>query len=275
MTIAVAYLTSDGLVLGADSTTAVSIPDPQGGAHVGQLLNHAQKVFEIGSAGEGMLGLATWGMASFPEMSIRTLVARISDDLPKSVTAAADLLVKKVTACFPDSDGRPPREVGFFVGGVNLPEREPACAQILFPADKDPIRTDLTVGEAVFQGQYEFFTRVFWGHAPQYPQHLYEGLAQRLGTLPEDFQKVFQEAHLEARNRVAMAGSRDMPIREAIDYVHLFLSVTVKSTKFRYGPPTCGGPIEIGFITTDRSFRWICHKDFDSALREHGGHDVA
>jgi hypothetical protein len=58
MTIAAAYLTSEGLVLGADSTTTYS--DPAG--NVVQLLNHAQKIFEVGE--NSRFGFCTWGSAS-------------------------------------------------------------------------------------------------------------------------------------------------------------------------------------------------------------------
>ncbi len=64
------------------------------------------------------------------------------------------------------------------------------------------------------------------------------------------------------------AGFTDLPIREAIDFIHTYLHITIKAFKFRYGPPICGGPIEIGFISTDRMFRWAIHKDFRRAIYE-------
>lgn len=57
-----------------------------------------------------------------------------------------------------------------------------------------------------------------------------------------------------------------VPIREAIDFIHMYLHLTIKSHKFRFGPAVCGGPIEIGFISSDRPFRWVRHKPFDSAV---------
>ena len=41
--------------------------------------------------------------------------------------------------------------------------------------------------------------------------------------------------------------------------------------KFKFGAPVCGGPIEIGFISTDRTFRWAKHKTFTSAIMEQEG----
>ena len=74
---------------------------------------------------------------------------------------------------------------------------------------------------------------------------------------------------LSERPPFASLGFTDLPLREAIDYVHTYLSVTAKAMKFRYGPPICGGPIEVAYISTDRNLRWARHKRFDSAITEH------
>jgi hypothetical protein len=59
-----------------------------------------------------------------------------------------------------------------------------------------------------------------------------------------------------------------VPIREAIDFTHACLSATVKAMKFSILHRSCGGPIEIAVITTDRLFRWVRHKTFASAIEE-------
>ncbi|HVC94682.1 MAG TPA: hypothetical protein VND64_13365 [Pirellulales bacterium] len=38
--------------------------------------------------------------------------------------------------------------------------------------------------------------------------------------------------------------------------------------KFSQFRPYCGGPIEIGVISSDRKFRWVTHKEFDIAPQE-------
>ncbi len=57
-----------------------------------------------------------------------------------------------------------------------------------------------------------------------------------------------------------------VPIRDAIDFVHSCVSSTIKAFKFSNLAPICGGPIEIGLITTDRRFRWVQHKLWDVAI---------
>lgn len=59
-----------------------------------------------------------------------------------------------------------------------------------------------------------------------------------------------------------------LPMRDAIDYVHSAIYCTIKAMKFSMGPQVCGGPIEIGVITSDRRFRWVRHKPWDAAIED-------
>ena len=64
-----------------------------------------------------------------------------------------------------------------------------------------------------------------------------------------------------------------LPIRDAIDFTHACIMSTIKAFKFSGLSPICGGPIEIAVITTDRKFRWVKHKQWDTAIAE-GGYNV-
>jgi hypothetical protein len=57
-----------------------------------------------------------------------------------------------------------------------------------------------------------------------------------------------------------------IPVREAVDLVHFSIQTTIKALKFSHFSPTCGGPIELAVITSDRPFRWVRHKGFDAAI---------
>jgi hypothetical protein len=72
----------------------------------------------------------------------------------------------------------------------------------------------------------------------------------------------------------SLAHPQSVPIREAIDFTHACLLTTIKAMKFSAQPQRCGGPIEIAVITTDRPFRWVTHKTWDSAIREGEPHDA-
>jgi hypothetical protein len=91
---------------------------------------------------------------------------------------------------------------------------------------------------------------------------------QQQQMLPANFDEVFGQAFQEAIEPLAAVGAQDIPIREAIDFVFSYIHITIKAYKFRFGPPPCGGPIEIAFISTDRPYRWALHKSFQTAMFE-------
>lgn len=276
MTIAAAYLTSEGVVLGADSTTTVAA----GPFGVAQLLDHAQKVYEIGD--HTSFALCTWGAGQVGRHSHRTIAALIGDQLtPASTTKdVVDILLRTVS---PEIHTLPPGSIlGYFVAGADPSTRQPRCFCVVFneaapqpqgspTGTAGPTVSELQPGQAMFQGAPNYFTRVFRGYDPQLPAALFAALKRRLPQV-QDLDAAFNDACNEALPPFASVGCTDLPIREAIDFVHTYLAVTIKAFKFRYGPPACGGQIEIGFVTTDRRFRWAAHKSFLSAVCENQVH---
>ncbi|HLG28798.1 MAG TPA: hypothetical protein VI387_01190, partial [Candidatus Brocadiales bacterium] len=242
MSIAAAYLVSEGLVLGADSSTTVKVSTPQG-AGVVQLLTHSQKVFEVGN--DSRLGICTWGAGSIGNISHRTIVAQLADKIDNETTvedAAKELVnivepaLKKTTTDF----------VGYYMGGWDPKSHEPACFHIEIRQDLKKIEP-FPLGQCSFSGNPIFFQRVFRGFDPRLQDNLRNELKRVLSnTLPENFDTVFNEAFEKVSAPLATIGFRDLPIREAIDYVYSYLHITIKAEKFKFGPPTCGGPIEIG-----------------------------
>ena len=132
----------------------------------------------------------------------------------------------------------------------------------------------LQLGLCSFSGNASFFTRVFRGFDPGLQDALREKLKNSISAKWDgDFDGIFNKAFEEAVAPFITAGFQDLPIREAIDFIYSYLHITVKAEKFKYGPPSCGGPIEVGFISTDRRFRWVRHKPFYSAITEQEGED--
>src|SRR5437762_5940605 len=90
MTIAACYLTPEGAVLGADSTSTFYFPDSKG-TLTPHYFNYAQKVFEVGE--NSTLGVTMWGLGGLGLISHRMLVANLADQLasknPASVQEAA------------------------------------------------------------------------------------------------------------------------------------------------------------------------------------------
>jgi len=263
MTIAAAYLTSDGVVFGSDSTTTIS--SNQG---VTQLFNYAQKIFEVGE--NSRLSVCTWGAGSLAGTSHRTLVACLADDVDLekvSVCEAAKVFRRIVGQEY--GDGSSTGVVGYLIGGWDPKTHLPECYQMIFQGKPEPDIVPFTVGQASFFGNPEFFSRVFHGWDNRLPGRILEELKKAgLGVDDIKLEQAFNEAFGKAVAPLQAGGFRDLPIREAIDFIHMYLHITIKAFKFRFGPPICGGPIEIAFISTDRKFRWALHKEFHRAIYE-------
>ena len=58
----------------------------------------------------------------------------------------------------------------------------------------------------------------------------------------------------------------DMPLRDAVDYVHFLIYSTIKFKKFQAGAPVCSGFVELAAITLDRGFRRIRRKKLDYCI---------
>lgn len=274
MTIACAYLVSEGVVLGADSTTTVTA-----GAGVAQLLNHAQKLFGIGHSENARMSLCTWGAGKVGQTAHRTLVARLSDEVVAhstwTVEETADRFARLVEAAATEAPGCP-GILGYFIGGTDPGTHIPRCVELTFEngVRSQGLPKPFVPGEVRFRGMPELFERAFMGFDPQLPAHLLRNLIticqQQVPpvALPPQFMDLFVAAFQRSIDQIPHVGYQDVPIREAIDFCHMYLHLTIKGYKFRFGPPMCGGPIELGFITTDRAFRWARHKPFDSAIVE-------
>lgn len=264
MTIAAAYLTSDGVVVGADST--VTVKSQKTGVAL-QSLSHGQKVYEIGE--RSRFGLCSWGDGSVAGTSHRTIAGLLGDFLQSRPTASTVDVANRLCELLEELAHHVPTDVGYFVGGYDMPARTPA---LMFVARAGAIRECRSLPKGFyFGGETGYFRRSHHGVDPLVQSGLVAALQKRLNTLPpEEVEKLARESLAEATQPLMLQGYDDLPIRDAIDFVHTYLHLTVKMEKFRFKvPPTCGGPIEVAFITTDRFFRWVRHKGFDTAILEH------
>lgn len=288
MTIAVAYLASEGIVLGADSTSSVP-------CNVGlHYFDFNQKLFEIGE--DSTVGILTWGLGGLEHISYRTLVAQLADELKAKPASSIQELterwvdlfwneysnlawVKRVLdlhakAPFDPTNATPGARteaeqeeydnlrfslvVGFCVAGYVLPSRIPQMAEVTF----DPLNGK---PKSAIQSQVGFRG---WG-VPNIISRLVNGADENLkqailtsgkwnGT-PGDLNAVIAQQ---------MLAHATLPIRDAVDFVYSCIYSTIKAMKFSSMPQVCGGPIEVAVITTDRKFRWVRHKPWDAAITD-------
>lgn len=282
-------------MLGADSTTTYGNPT---GPHY---FNHAQKLFQVGE--NSSLGIVTWGLGGLQVNSYRTLFARLADELnaapPTSVEEAANrwaslfwaeynssaavapllAIVKALETKMPHVPTSPANPTmrtadeekqlgplklaltaGFCIGGCMQPGREPAAYQVIFEphAVTAPIPSLVAPGYS-FNGAPNMIGRLLTGvdeavKADILTSGKWVGSAQDLDALL-------------SRHRL---DHPIVPIRDAVDFIHSCISSTIKAFKFSNLSQICGGPIELAVITSDRSFRWVRHKEWDSAITEGG-----
>ena len=208
------------------------------------------------------------GSRTIGEISHIIFIARLLDKVKEDFTveraaqelaSMAEPLVKESGVDF----------VGHHSGGWDPETHIPNCYKIELRQEIKSIKP-LSLGVCYFSGMPNFFTRVFRGFDPDLPLRLKDELKSLFPQLAAngDFENKFDQSFEKAALPLIAEGFKDLPIREAIDFIYTYLHITIKATKFKFGAPGCGGPIEIGFISTDRPFRWVRHKSFSSAIVE-------
>ena len=270
-------------MLGSDSTTTYFV-----GTGNPRHFNCARKVFEVGE--NSTLGIVTWGIASFPTTSYRTLLAQFADELVghpvKSVQEVADRWGQKVWPLYCQAFDAPRRRcaelsalttrnpaeeaeltglrqtgvLGFIVGGYVYDDRTPRAFEIRFDFSglSRGLPIKIGVGQPVFRGVPNFMDRLLKGM----DDRLYESII---------FSGKWMGSRLELTQLVhasTIALPPIMPVREALDWVYSSIYTTIKALKFSHLPRWCGGPVELAVITSDRRFRWVRHKVMDAAVGE-------
>lgn len=289
MTIAACYLSLEGVVFGADSTTTITLGT--GTSTVVRHYDFAQKIFQVGEI--STLGVVTWGLGGLPNRSYRTLIAQFADKLRSSPSLAdmkavatgwSDFFWKEYSTALSAELARTqalktittpsPAEqaellelvrsfaVGFCFGGNLAHERTPCAFELTFsPAQSAaPAPQAIPVGAVRYWGCPNLMERLIYGMDSRIYDAIlksgkWSGTDKELGSLVQPF--VLQTISL-------------LPIREAIDWVHASVYATIKMMRYSQLEPLCGGPVEVAVVTADRPFRWVRHKMLDVAINTTG-----
>lgn len=295
MTIAACYVTNEGIVFGADSTTTFNTA-----VHY----DCAQKVFEYGGT-ESSLGFMTWGIGSPGSISYREFVAETADLGPQQNHASFDELVQfvsnrlwshyvsgfgahiammqnllaQIAAMAAQPQLTPPQLAqleglrshaahlnnqfsgGFCLGGRWGTSRQTNAYWATF---------NLTTGAAPVPAKLPLGLRA-WG-CPNLMLRLIHGIDPGLmdAILQSDrWQGTRADLEVMIGQQVYSPPVGLLPVREAIDYVHAMAYSTIKAMKFSQFGRLCGGPVELAVVTADRPFRWVRHKPLGQALATH------
>lgn len=285
MTIAVCYLSPEGVVLGADSTTTMFVSDNQSGGMTRQF-DFAQKIFQVGEGGN--IGVTMWGLGSLNNQSYRTIIARFADELDANPCSSVDQVASRFSTEFfreyqqefstiasralalaGQASRTNEEEIefafllqnfsgGFCIGGFCLPDRAPKAFEIAY----GPLLTTAPV-----PSEQPVSTSRFWG-CPNLIHRLLFGMDDAVfqSVLNSPLWTGTPDELFALLNPHSLGQPRNLPIREAIDWVHASIYSTIKTMKFSHLAPVCGGPIEVAAITTDRPFRWVRHKEMNAAF---------
>jgi len=252
MTIAACYLSSEGVVLGADSTSTVFVAGrgtQSGSVHQ---YNFAQKVFEFGPRGS-TVGVALWGLGSLGLKSWRTLIAEMADEacarkaggLRDVACMAASRLWAEYEVAFKDylarakdldakADARTEDEnaehawlVQTLSGGICLggrwgATRKPAAFEIQFGpvAGAAPEPQEIRLGTTKFWGCPNLVERLIYSMDSSTFYRIM-GSGKWSGT-DDDLLALLEEG--------ALGQPFDLPIREAIDWIYASIYTTINTT---------------------------------------------
>ena len=288
MTIAMCFLSPEGIILGADSTSS-GVLDP-GGFH---FFNHNQKVFEIGE--DSTVGIMTWGLGGLGPLSHRTMIAELDDDLKAKPAVSVAEIAQRWSALFyaryhsalatefakaaalvakaPHNPKNPASRtdaeekelaaldqsylVGFCVAGYLPPDRTPVAYSMVHSVLNTAAPAPTQLANTSWWGAPNMILRLLNG----WDGDLRAGIlnSKHWKGTPQELDDVLLENGLSIPT---------LPIRDAVDFVHACIHSTIKPFKFSSLSQICGGPIELAVITTDRQFRWVRHKEWDAAIAE-------
>jgi hypothetical protein len=289
MTIAACYHSNEGVVLGTDSTVTVAPPNLKGFDIAIRHYNHTQKVFEVGSnCPIGPMGICVYGLGAMGQYSHRSLVADFAEDIeanpPNSMDEAAERWSQKVWDVFSGTFTIPMARAkellakasrtqeeekefrtlsqiggGYFLGGRLSKVHTTFAYQVEYNACKStkipPV--PIPVGSMSYAGCTNLMLRLINGYEPKIVDNLM-ATGKWSGSRDELIASMSSDQ---------MFPDTILNIRDAVDLVYSMIHTTITGLRFSQSAALCGGPIEIACITTDRTFRWVIHKDLSVAVR--------
>lgn len=280
MTIAACYVSPEGVVLGADSTTTFNNGS---GAHY---FNNGQKIFELGDG--STLGIVTWGIGNLEDASYRLLFSYLSDDIKRNnYVRVSDVMKSWVRLFWTEYNKSPMISTAKATLGL-LMAKSPhnPYSSVLDPLTRTAQEEDQlnsvvnghTVGFCIcgntpLNRLPTAYSVVFQPHMSTVPPEVLLPKGFSFWRAPNIVQRLIHGYDLEMIPRLIASGkwigtpmdlvsilshhqlqhSTNVPIRDAIDFIYACIFSTIKAFKFSTYSQICGGPIE----TADRPFRWV------------------
>lgn len=256
MTICVSVKTRDGIVLGTDSMSTVTLFGADGQSMAQKTYSNARKLVQIG---ELPVGVFTYGLGN---LGSRTVISHILE-YSRALEIGSDWRVEGIAAGLSEHMSReysaihagvePGPVLGLHVAGYSDGSSLSEEWEMEFPDSPGP---NLEMAGHEFRVNWEGatlpFGRLFHGFDPGIVRILLEeGVEQSL------LQKALTESPL-----VPQVSFSAMPLQDAINFAVYVLRTTIGFTSFEAGPATCGGPLQIAVISEEDGFQWVSKPEF-------------
>lgn len=269
MTITIAMVVPDGIVLAADSKLSISTPQ---GTRDGS--NVSPKIFQLTPA----IGVSTCGWADFAEgepyavRTVSSLMAEFRGQLSADVTtpeAITHLLGQyfqqkyeaTIASKYRNAVSGSEYAIKFFVGGY-APNGDGQIWECEVP------------GPVVELGKDSANPGPTWDGLPWVVQRLLLGYDGRIASLPifsTENSPLSHEARGELYRQLKMLNSRayysSWLLQDAVDYCVWLIRTTIEWTRFFDGiglkpgqAMVCGEPIDVAVIQQERGFVWLSSK---------------
>jgi len=282
VTVVVAAKVYEGLVVGADSITSGVFFSPN---TAGQQVLTAQtydNVNKVVNLFKGLpIGLATWGDGSIGTVSIATLakdlrliltdgsssVAKINRkgySIESVAKSAKEFFWGKFKAAYPNLSNAPVGPIGFLIFGLSsgADHAEAWLFEIRNGAATAPASEFSKAEDGIKAfGQSETTSRIIAGFDEK---GLKNFLVAKKSFKPNDADALI----LDLKQSIGWKLHHpSMPIQDVVDLTKSLVQITSDCSRFRYGPQTVGGPIDLAVVTKHEGFKWIQRKFYyDSHL---------
>ncbi|KAA8888800.1 hypothetical protein F3087_07235 [Nocardia colli] len=272
MTVAVWVKVFDGIVLSTDSATTLAHPVGE------QVYNNADKIFNLHRALP--VAAMTWGLGHIGPASIstlsKTLRLRLMGRDPGYVTWKIDIndytveqIALKAAELFATAAGEAalselPGEMGYLVAGYSAGSDQAEAWLLKFHGTTlHPTPTiELDTNETGFRAYAK----------PAAVERLFNGYDARLEAALKS--KIDESSHPEIAKILSTQAvdpvPAGMPLPDAIALARFMVEITAGFARFKLGPDTVGGPVEVASINLHEGFRWIARKHYFTAELNQG-----
>lgn len=285
MTVVVTVKVYDGIVLAADSATALPLFDTTVTPLVltgYQVWNNGDKVFHLHR--DLPIGMATWGGGEIDSASIAALAKDLRrrlmgkdpsktdwglDPAKYTIQEVANRVVELMHGeLYSNTPASNAQFIGFFVAGYSAGARHSELWEIgLEDVTRTP--TPIQVGGPSDYGWYvqaqpEAVARLFNGYSPSL-------LPEVKAAIPPGSHQAVEDLFLK-EGRFAVHAA--MPFADAIAFAKFCVETTEGFVRFTPGADLVGGPVDVAAISKHEGFKWVQRKHYyPSELNPRRPHD--